>query len=80
MKTYTVTVTELTGTRRQHETRVRAEDEHSAAAKGITKLFGKRAGWFRDSGIRTGNYGQVTMPVKTGGQTCITDRARLEVS
>jgi len=85
-KRYTVTVTELGERGRDRTTRVLAEDEIDARCRGVAKIFGPRAFWFPDSGLRTGDpsygYGQVFEPLERelgGGNTSRTGRARFTV-
>jgi hypothetical protein len=53
-------------------TRVLGCDQHDATGRGIAKLFGRRARWHADSGVR--GFGQVV-----AGTNCLTPTVRLAV-
>lgn len=80
---YTVTVREVGASGQAHTARVLADSEAEAQDRALTRLFGRSAFWFRDSGVANiGNYGQVfeALPRRLGdGNTSRTNRARLSV-
>lgn len=60
---------------------VLAKSEHNAIERAVTRIFGKTAWWWSDSGLGY-EYGQVCKPVPQkfgGGHSCVTGRVTWNV-
>lgn len=80
-----VTITETYGDRKKHTVRlVERETEADTVHAAVVKLFGHRAFWWPDSGLR--GYGQVMEAVRptkkngSPGSSAITYKVRLDLS
>lgn len=76
-KRYTVTITHRTDDSQDRKACVLAVDAREARDRGIAKMYGKRASWWADSGVR--GRGQVIVPTGTTGYRTVTPRVALDI-
>ncbi len=81
MKTYTVDFVTLGGDHDTTTIRVRALSERDAITRAVMKQYGRRAWFFRDSGLPIGHYGQIMESIpRTSTSTSLTGRIRIDVT